>query len=85
MEGRFAFAVHLWPCCSTGVTDICRCVAVLELCTCMAVLHYWNYWPCGKNRESAGDSKSFGIAVSQPLFLHEHAADKSCIVITVRL
>jgi hypothetical protein len=31
-------------------------LAVLELCTYMAVLQYWNYWPCGKNRESAADS-----------------------------
>lgn len=38
--------VHLWLCCNTGVTDICRCVA---------------------------------------LFLQEHAADRSSIVITVRL
>ncbi len=50
------FYVHLWLCCNTGVTDICRCVAVLELCTYVAVLQYWNYWPCGKNRESAADS-----------------------------
>jgi hypothetical protein len=36
--------------------SICGCVAILELQTFVDVLQYWNYWPCGKNRESAADS-----------------------------